>query len=238
MTEAGFSIRPGDHPIVPIMLGDARLAHQMAADLLREGIYVVGFSYPVVPKDAARIRVQISAAHEPAHLEQAVARLHARRTRPESDLERDPSMAKRLILHATDFSSASRPAFAKAVEMTKNVRGQLLLLHVLNPMLPMMSTQPIEPPTYAQLVQASRAWALRQLARAVTRAKEAGVRATSLLVEGPEAGTIARVARSRRAAMIVIGTHGRSGVERVLLGSVASRVVSLAPCPVMTVRGR
>ena len=73
MTEAGFKIRAGEHPIVPIMLGDARLAQQMAADLLREGIYVVGFSYPVVPKDAARIRVQISAAHEPAHLEQAVA---------------------------------------------------------------------------------------------------------------------------------------------------------------------
>ncbi len=73
MTEAGFAIRPGDHPIVPIMLGDARLAHQMAADLLDEGIYVVGFSYPVVPKGQARIRVQVSAAHEPAHLERAVA---------------------------------------------------------------------------------------------------------------------------------------------------------------------
>ncbi|HEU5323748.1 MAG TPA: glycine C-acetyltransferase [Methylomirabilota bacterium] len=73
MAAAGFAIRPGAHPIVPIMLGDARLAHRMAADLLDEGIYVVGFSYPVVPKDAARIRVQISAAHEPGHLERAVA---------------------------------------------------------------------------------------------------------------------------------------------------------------------
>jgi glycine C-acetyltransferase len=72
MTGEGFRIRPGEHPIVPIMLGDARLAQQMAADLLEEGIYVVGFSYPVVPKDQARIRVQISAAHEPAHLERAV----------------------------------------------------------------------------------------------------------------------------------------------------------------------
>jgi len=72
MTAAGFAIRPGVHPIVPIMLGDARLAQQMAADLLEEGIYVVGFSYPVVPKGAARIRVQISAAHTPAHLEHAV----------------------------------------------------------------------------------------------------------------------------------------------------------------------
>ncbi len=73
MTEAGFQIRPGEHPIVPILLGDARLAHQMAADLLAAGIYVVGFSYPVVPKDQARIRVQISAAHKPDHLERAVA---------------------------------------------------------------------------------------------------------------------------------------------------------------------
>jgi glycine C-acetyltransferase len=73
MTEAGFRLRPGDHPIVPIMLGDARLAHRMAADLFDEGIYVVGFSYPVVPKDQARIRVQISAAHEPPHLERAVS---------------------------------------------------------------------------------------------------------------------------------------------------------------------
>jgi glycine C-acetyltransferase len=73
MADAGFDVRPGVHPIVPIMLGEARLAQRMAADLLDEGIYVVGFSYPVVPRDQARIRVQISAAHEPAHLERAVA---------------------------------------------------------------------------------------------------------------------------------------------------------------------
>ncbi|HZP38675.1 MAG TPA: glycine C-acetyltransferase [Methylomirabilota bacterium] len=73
MTAAGFGIRPGEHPIVPIMLGDARLAHQMAAALFDEGIYVVGFSYPVVPRDQARIRVQISAAHTEADLERAVA---------------------------------------------------------------------------------------------------------------------------------------------------------------------
>jgi glycine C-acetyltransferase len=72
MTAAGFKIRAGVHPIVPIMLGDARLAHAMAADLLDDGIYVVGFSYPVVPKGAARIRVQLSAAHTPAHIERAV----------------------------------------------------------------------------------------------------------------------------------------------------------------------
>jgi len=72
MTAAGFDIKAGFHPIVPIMLGDARLAQQMAADMLEEGIYVIGFSYPVVPKGEARIRVQLSSAHTRDHLERAV----------------------------------------------------------------------------------------------------------------------------------------------------------------------
>ena len=73
MTEAGFEIKQGTHPIVPIMLYDEKLAHTMARRLLELGIYVIGFSYPVVPKGQARIRVQLSAAHEPKHLERAVA---------------------------------------------------------------------------------------------------------------------------------------------------------------------
>ncbi|MEL7372074.1 MAG: glycine C-acetyltransferase [Myxococcota bacterium] len=73
MSKLGFNIPAGDHPITPVMLGDARLAAGMADDLLAEGIYVIGFSYPVVPKGQARIRVQLSAAHERAHLERAVA---------------------------------------------------------------------------------------------------------------------------------------------------------------------
>jgi glycine C-acetyltransferase len=72
MTAAGFDIRPGDHPIVPIMLYDAALAKNMASKLLEQGIYVIGFSYPVVPRDQARIRVQVSAAHTPEHLDIAV----------------------------------------------------------------------------------------------------------------------------------------------------------------------
>jgi len=72
MTAAGFEIKPGVHPIVPIMLYDERLAHDMARRLLERGIYVIGFSYPVVPKGLARIRVQVSAAHERRHLERAV----------------------------------------------------------------------------------------------------------------------------------------------------------------------
>ena len=73
MTAAGFDIKPGDHPIVPIMLYDAVLAQTMAAKLLEEGIYVIGFFFPVVAKGQARIRVQLSAAHEQAHLDKAIA---------------------------------------------------------------------------------------------------------------------------------------------------------------------
>lgn len=72
MTEAGFDIKPGEHPIVPIMLYDAVLAAQFATRLLDEGIYVIGFFFPVVPKGQARIRVQLSAAHEPEHLDRAI----------------------------------------------------------------------------------------------------------------------------------------------------------------------
>ncbi len=72
MTACGFNIIPGTHPIVPIMLGDAKLAQDVAREMLSEGIYVIGFSYPVVPKDKARIRVQISAAHSKPQLDRAL----------------------------------------------------------------------------------------------------------------------------------------------------------------------
>jgi glycine C-acetyltransferase len=73
MTDAGFDIKPGVHPIVPIMLYDAPLSQQFAEKLLDRGIYVIGFYFPVVPKGQARIRVQISAVHEKAHLDKAIA---------------------------------------------------------------------------------------------------------------------------------------------------------------------
>jgi glycine C-acetyltransferase len=69
LTASGFKILPGEHPIVPVMLGDAALATKMADSLLKKGVYVIGFSYPVVPHGRARIRVQISAAHTPDELE-------------------------------------------------------------------------------------------------------------------------------------------------------------------------
>ncbi|MFC1665535.1 aminotransferase class I/II-fold pyridoxal phosphate-dependent enzyme, partial [Pseudomonadota bacterium] len=73
LEELGFNLTPGIHPIIPVLLGDAKLANSMAERLLEEGIYVVGFSYPVVPKDQARLRTQMSAALETTHLDHAIA---------------------------------------------------------------------------------------------------------------------------------------------------------------------
>jgi len=69
---AGFTLKPGQHPIMPVMLGDAALASRMADRLLEKGIYVIGFSYPVVPQGQARIRIQVSAAHTPEQIDRAV----------------------------------------------------------------------------------------------------------------------------------------------------------------------
>jgi len=73
LQDLGFNLKPGVHPIIPVMLGDAKLAKTMADKLLSEGIYVIGFSYPVVPQGQARIRTQVSAAHEREHIDKALA---------------------------------------------------------------------------------------------------------------------------------------------------------------------
>ena len=72
MTEAGFDLLPGEHPIIPVMIGDAALAGRMADLLLEQGVYVIGFSYPVVPHGKARIRTQMSAAHSTEDVNRAV----------------------------------------------------------------------------------------------------------------------------------------------------------------------
>jgi len=73
MTDAGFTLPDGEHPIIPVMLGDANVAQDMAARLLDEGIYVIGFFFPVVPKGQARIRTQMSAAHTPEQIDKTIA---------------------------------------------------------------------------------------------------------------------------------------------------------------------
>jgi nucleotide-binding universal stress UspA family protein len=146
-------------------------------------------------------------------------------------------MTKRPILHPTDFSAASRRAFRNAVELATAQRSALLILHVLNPTHPVAVGQAFSPPTFAEYQKVVRASAWKQLGRLVRRAEAAGVRATPLLADGAEGQEIARVARARRASTIVMGTHGRTGFGKLMLGSVAARVLRVAPCPVLTVRG-
>jgi nucleotide-binding universal stress UspA family protein len=149
--------------------------------------------------------------------------------------------ATRRIMHSTDYSPASRPAFRKAVELAKALHKELVLVHVLSPVLvPIITGEMYIPPsTYDELQRTSRTVALRHLERLTAVAKRVGVRVSSKLVEGaPVAEQIVRTARGLRADLIVLGTHGRTGVARAVLGSVASRVVATASCPVLTVRAQ
>ena len=149
--------------------------------------------------------------------------------------------ASRRIVHSTDYSPASRPAFRKAIELAKALHKELVLVHVLSPVLvPIITGEMYVPPaTYDDLQRTSRAVARRHLDRLTAVARRAGVRVSSRLVEGaPVAEQIVRAARALRADLIVLGTHGRTGVARAVLGSVASRVVATASCPVLTVRSQ
>lgn len=144
----------------------------------------------------------------------------------------------RRILHPTDFSRASGAAFKKAVEMAKADRAQLLLVHVLAPPVPIAGEGYISPKVYDDLETSARKYAQKQLSALQAKARAAGVKAVTLLLEGVVHEEIARAAKSKKADLIVIGTHGRTGLAEFFLGSVASRVVAAARCPVLTVRGK
>ena len=143
----------------------------------------------------------------------------------------------RRILHATDFSRASTAALTWAVDMAKANRARLTVLHVMAPpSLALPGEGYVSPALYESLESSARAAAQKRLNAVLARARAAGVRARGLLLEGVPHELIARAAR--KADLLVIGTHGRSGLAKLFLGSVASRLVALAPCPVLTVRGR
>jgi nucleotide-binding universal stress UspA family protein len=148
------------------------------------------------------------------------------------------STAPRRILHPSDFSSASRRAFAKAVEMAKSSRAELVIVHVMAPLVPLAGEGYISPAAYEQMAASSKTWATRKLDALVAKAKRAGLRARGLLVDGTPHEQIIRAAKSLKVDLLVLGTHGRTGVARFFLGSVAGRVVAGAPCPVLTVRGK
>jgi nucleotide-binding universal stress UspA family protein len=144
----------------------------------------------------------------------------------------------RRILHPTDFSSASRPALERGLGLARDSRAELIILHVMAPVIPVVGEGYIPPQTYEAIDTAARKSAQTKLDALVARARKAGVRARGLLVEGTPHDRIVRAAKAQRVDLIVMGTHGRSGLARLFIGSVASRVVSAAACPVMTVRGR
>jgi universal stress protein A len=143
----------------------------------------------------------------------------------------------RRILFASDFSPASRPAFAKAVQLARELRANLFIAHAYAMVLPVDGMY-MTAETWDVVDRTGRAAAQKELDRLQRAARKAGVRATTLLTDGAAADRIIRVARAKRAGLIVMGTHGRTGLTRIVMGSIATRVIATAPCPVMTVRGR
>ena len=142
------------------------------------------------------------------------------------------------ILVATDFSPASRPAFRTAVDLARAQRGRLTIVHVLPSVAPMGVEGYVSARMYEEMEASARRWAQKRLDRLVAEARSVRVAARPLLLEGAAHEAIARAVRSERADVVVIGTHGRTGLERVFVGSVAARVIGTAPCPVLTVRPR
>ena len=146
----------------------------------------------------------------------------------------------RRILHPTDFSKASRAAFAKAVTLAGQNRAELLVVHVLPLLTPFIGDgySYVSPKTYETMEAAARRDAQTRLSALLAKARKAKVRVKGALLDGAPYQAIPRTARSKHADLIVMGTHGRTGLSKLFLGSVAERVVSLAPCPVLTVRGK
>jgi nucleotide-binding universal stress UspA family protein len=145
----------------------------------------------------------------------------------------------RRIMHATDFSPASTAALKRAMAMAKADRAQLTIVHVMTPpSLALPGDGYISPSLYEDLEASARAQAQKRLNAIVARARKAGVRATGLLLEGVPHERVARAARAKKVDLLVIGTHGRTGLAKFFLGSVAARVIASVSCPVLTVRGR
>lgn len=143
----------------------------------------------------------------------------------------------RHVLYATDFSAASRRAFITALTIARSLGAKLTIIHVLAPFVATVPEQYIDAVTLDQLGKQARQWSGRQLDRLSSAAKKARLKAATELRDGDPAEQIVRAARSTRADLIVVGTHGRRGLQKFFLGSVAERVVKMAPCPVVTVRG-
>jgi nucleotide-binding universal stress UspA family protein len=144
----------------------------------------------------------------------------------------------RKILHATDFSKASARALQEAVKLAKDNRARLLVVHVIEPTPYVAGGEFAGAEIYTRLDEMATRNAESSMSKLVGRLKKLKVRAESLLLRGLAHEQIVKAAKNKKADMIVIGTHGRTGLSKLFMGSVAGKVVSLASCPVLTVRGR
>ena len=145
----------------------------------------------------------------------------------------------RRILYATDFSKASARALDEAVSLAKQNHAELLVVHVIEPAGQYAAGEDFGgAELYMKLEEAAEQDAQRSMQKLMGKLKQARVNAKSLLLKGLAHEQIVKAAKSRKANMIVIGTHGRTGLSKLFMGSVAGRVVSLASCPVVTVRGK
>ena len=148
-------------------------------------------------------------------------------------------MSKRIrnVLCATDLLSTPREVLETAATLAQSTGATLTILHVLRP--PVFAPgQDLDAVTLARLQKGGRAWAVARLQKLSARTSRDGVQTTLLLRDGDAADEIVRAARAARTDFVVMGTHGRRGLTRLFMGSVAQRVVSLSPCAVVTVRGK
>jgi nucleotide-binding universal stress UspA family protein len=145
-------------------------------------------------------------------------------------------MTIKRILHASDFSPASRSALKAARDLARALKAKLILCHAYEVLPPLGGEPSIPSSLFSQIMTSARAGATGQLEKLATATRRGGIRVTTVLVEGPPATAVIRVAKREGADLIVVGTHGRSGVQRMLMGSVAERIVRLSPYPVLTVR--
>lgn len=144
----------------------------------------------------------------------------------------------RKILYATDYSKASNRAFEEAIRIAKQNNAELLVLHVLEPIPYAAGEEFGGAELYMRLEDATKREAQNSMAKLMSRLQKNKLKAKSLLLRGSAYDQIVKAAKSNRADMIVIGTHGRTGLSKLFMGSVATKVVSTATCPVLTVRGK
>ena len=147
-------------------------------------------------------------------------------------------MTIKRMLCASDFSPASRPALRLAQELARTLKARLILFHAYEISVPIGDGGYLPPSVMQEMLTATRDAAAQSLKRLARSSQGTGVRMSTLLAEGPAAAAIIRAAKKQRVNLVVMGTHGRTGVRRLLMGSVADRVIRTASCPVLGVGGR